>query len=111
MSKTKVLRPDDSSFCSHQCEAAYAKGLLRLTLGDTAAKIEHAVIIPRSERETLVEIDCMAWNVGGLLLSGPAVCFPPRCRIMNEDFLQKHEKHFHLCLVISTLFVLIYFLV
>ena len=76
MSKKKFLRlPDDSSFCSQQCQSAYAKGLRRLTVADTAARIEHAVIISRSERETLVEIDCMAWNVGRLLLS-PALCFP-----------------------------------
>ena len=102
MSKKKVLRPpDDSSFCSQQCEAAYVKGLRRLVLADTKAKIQHSVIIPRSERETLVVIDCMAWNVAGLSLSGPAVYFPPQSRILNDQFLVKQVKYLHLCVEVK----------
>ena len=101
MSKKVSRPPNDSSFCSQQCEVAYANGLRRLTLADPIAKIEHAITIPRTRSETLVEIDCMAYNVGGLLLSGPAVCFPPQSRVLNSEFLAMQAKYFHLCVEVK----------
>ena len=68
-----------------------------MTVADTAARIEHAVIISLSERETLMEIDFMAWNVGRLLLS-PSLCFPPQHRVLNAStFLATQVKYLHLC--------------